>query len=309
MRSLRKWGYSMSKSDASADSIQPDNDSSYTFEIIQLSLLRRAWNRGQIVILPLAAIAFFIGLWQAVVDIFDVKPFILASPSAVISAMINRWGPLAEHMVPTATEIILGFLLAACVGTLLAVLIVTSRVLEQMLYPLLVISQTVPQIAVAPLLIVWFGFGMLPKILVAFVISFFPIVVNTATGLRSVPQELSDLAVSMGGSKLAIFRRVRFPHALPHLFAGLKVGIALAVIGAVVGEFAGADKGLGYLIRRAAGRADVAYVLAAVALLSAMGIIGFVLIELLERITIPWHTSRRRQTHRPEATLVSVRHN
>jgi NitT/TauT family transport system permease protein len=139
---------------------------------------------------------------------------------------------------------------------------------------------------------------------VAFVICFFPIVVNTATGLRSVPEELFDLATSMGGAKWPVFRKIRFPWALPNIFAGLKVGIALAVIGAIVGEFAGSDEGLGYLIRRAAGRADVAYVLASVAVLSMVGIIGFVLIDLLERAAIPWHTSRRhRGAARHEAAV------
>ena len=190
-------------------------------------------------------------------------------------------------------EVLLGFALATIVGIAIAVAIVTWRPFEKAMYPLLVASQEVPQIAFAPLLLVWFGFGLTSKVIIAFLIAFFPIVVNTAAGMRSVPTEMLDLAHSTRASGVTILRRIRFPFALPNVFTGLKIGVTFAVIGAVVGEFVGSGSGLGYVLVTADGRLDTATMFAAIIILVIMGLVLFLAVSLLERLLIPWHVSQR----------------
>jgi len=159
--------------------------------------------------------------------------------------------------------------------------------------PAVVMSQTVPKVAIAPILIIWLGFGMLPKIAITFLIAFFPIVISTAVGLKSVETDMLDLVRSMGSSKLKLLLRVRMPTALPHMFAGLKIAICLAVVGAIVGEFVGSDEGLGYLILVSAGALDGPMTWAALVLLVVMGVLLFATVGWIERLVIPWHVSIR----------------
>jgi len=255
--------------------------------------LRKLWGKIDAFVYPILALTLLVLAWHYAIEIFDVKKFILPKPKAVLDTLIDDWPVIQREMWPTIKEIVFGYLMAIAVGIPLAVGIVASRVFEKMFYPLLVISQTVPKIAIAPLLLVWFGFGTTPKILIAFAIAFFPIVIDTVVGLRSVPEEMIDLARAMGGNAVSVFRKVRFPYALPNIFGGLKVAITLATIGAIVGEFVGSSEGLGHLLLIASGRLDTTLLFATIIVLSLLGIVFFLAVDLAERLTIPWHTSQR----------------
>ena len=242
---------------------------------------------------PAGALVLALALWQLIVAVFNIPGYLLPTPGAVWATLTTQWQYLASESVPTIEEVLLGFAAATAFGIGIAIAIVTWRSFEKAVYPLLVASQEVPQIAFAPLLLVWFGFGLTSKVIVAFLIAFFPIVVNTAAGLRSVSTELLDLAHSTRASGFTILRKIRFPFALPHIFTGLKIGVTFAVIGAVVGEFVGSGNGLGYVLMTANGRLDTATLFAAIAVLVIMGLVLFAAVSLLERLMIPWHVTQR----------------
>jgi NitT/TauT family transport system permease protein len=222
--------------------------------------------------------------WQVVVVVGEVPRYILPSPTDIVEEMIARADILWKHGLVTLGEVVAGFGLSVAVGIPLAVLISYSRVFERTIYPLLVSSQTIPKVAIAPLFIVWFGFGIMPKILITFLIAFFPIVIDTVVGLRSTPQEMFYLVRSMGASPWQTFWKVRLPHALPSIFGGLKVAITLAVVGAIVGEFVGADQGLGYLIQIANGNLDTRLLMGSIVVLALIGIVLFLIVEWIERL-------------------------
>ncbi len=249
--------------------------------------------RLQGVIRPIATLLLMLLAWEASVVIFNVPAYLLPRPSAVLVRTFESAPQLLAHAGPTLLEILLGFGLSIVVGVPLAVAVVSSRRLEQSLYPIIVLAQIVPKIAVAPLFVVWFGFGLEPKILIAFLIAFFPVVIDTAVGLRSIPQEMIDLARSMGAGATGLFVKIRFPHALPSFFGGLKVAITLAVIGAIVGEFVSSNRGLGYLLLTANGQLDTTLLFADIVVLSLIGILLFWAIDAVERLAIPWHVSHR----------------
>jgi NitT/TauT family transport system permease protein len=228
--------------------------------------------------------------WQVYVEVFDVSPLILPPPTDVASTIVDRWSTLQPEFVVTLLEAVQGFLLAAVVGFALAVLITSWRVLRLALYPLIVASQAIPTIAIAPLLITWFGFGPTSKILVSALIAFFPMVVSSAAGLASLDSGVVSLMRSFPASRAQIFLRARLPNALPQIFAGLKVAAVLSVIGAVVGEWVGADEGLGYLIVRANASLAIEIVFASIVLLALMGMGLFMAVALLERLVIPWQS-------------------
>jgi len=231
--------------------------------------------------------------WDLAIRIFDVKPFILPPPLAVMQSIIDDFPALMQHGWVTLKEVLWGFALAVVVGMPLAVAIVSWPLAERATYPLLVGAQVVPKIAIAPLFIVWLGFGMAPKILVAFLLAIFPIVVDTVLGLRSVETEKIYLSRSMGASSWQTFFKFRLPNAMPNIFGGLKLAITFAVTGAVVGEFIGADRGLGRAIIVANGNLDTAAVFAAVLILALMGIVLFLIVEVTERLVVRWHVSQR----------------
>jgi NitT/TauT family transport system permease protein len=244
--------------------------------------------------LPAVALATAVILgWQLYVSIFEVRDVILPPPADVASVLVDRWPLLQDELLVTLSEAAQGFLLAATVGLALAIAITSSRVLRLALYPLIVTSQAVPVIAIAPLLITWFGFGPTSKVLMSALIAFFPMVVSSASGLASLDPGVVSLMRSFPASRRQIFLRARLPNAMPQIFAGLKVAAVLSVVGAVVGEWVGADAGLGYLIVLSNSTLQIDVVFAAVVLLSLMGIGFFVAISLLERLVIPW----RHQEH------------
>ncbi|HEY8243071.1 MAG TPA: ABC transporter permease [Casimicrobiaceae bacterium] len=242
---------------------------------------------------PLVTLVLLIVLWDVVVRVFDVKPFILPTPWMVGQALVRDFGDLVYHGTTTMQEVLAGFALSVLVGVPLALAIASSPLFERSTYPLLVGSQAVPKIAIAPLFIIWFGFGIAPKVLMAFLISFFPVVVAGVVGLRSVEAEKLHLARSMGATRWQTFAMFRLPSALPSLFGGLKLAITFAVTGAVVGEFIGADRGLGRVIMVANGNLDTPALFAAAVVLTVMAVALFYLVEALERVTVRWHVSQR----------------
>jgi NitT/TauT family transport system permease protein len=237
---------------------------------------------------PLLVTLAVLAAWEAAVTALRVKAVLLPRPS-VIAGVLWRQGPLIlEHMWPTFYQIVLGFLLALAGGVLVAVLITYSDVMRRGVYPLIVVSQIVPKVAVAPLFVVWFGLGDLSRLLLAFLIAFFPIVINTATGLTSVEDDFVRLARACMGSRWQIFTKIRLPHALPLIFGGMKISITLAVIGVVVAEFVAAQRGIGYLIVMANGLLDTPLMMAAITALSAMGLVLYGAVAGLERMVVYW---------------------
>lgn len=226
--------------------------------------------------------------WQLAIVIFSIKPYLLPPPSAVGETFVSRFGYLMNNMAVTLSEILTGFAIAATLGITLAVLMVTSKLLEKLVYPLLVATQAVPKIAIAPMLVIWMGFGKAPIITIAALIAFFPIAVATVVGLKEVSREMISLGQVMGLSWSQQFIKIRFPKALPIIFGGLKVGMALATIGAVVGEFVGARAGLGAAILISTANFDMALTFAVVFTTAAVGMVLFWVMQWIESIMVPW---------------------
>jgi NitT/TauT family transport system permease protein len=252
---------------------------------------RRAWMAA--IVYPLAALVGLLALWEIGVRAFGVPAYILPPPSTVAVVMQKQAPLLLAHGWVSTVEIVLGFLLSIAVGVPLALATFLWPAFARSVYPLLVSSQAVPKMAVAPLFIVWFGFGLLPKVLIAFLIAFFPIVISTVVGLAGIEPEKIHLARSMGLGAAATFFKIRLPNALPSIFGGLKVAITLAVVGAVVGEFIGGDAGLGYVLMSANGSMDTALLFAGLIGLTVVGVVFYLLIELAERLALPWQSAAR----------------
>jgi NitT/TauT family transport system permease protein len=257
------------------------------------SLRRRTLGKAASWALPLSTLIVLVGLWEAATVVFTVPRFILPAPSDIAEVLVERKA-LPEHTYITLLETVEGFLLATAIGIPLAVLIVYSRLLERTIYPILLGLNAVPKIAIAPILVLWMGFGTGPKVVVVVLLAIFPIVISTATGLKATPPELMELIRSLRASELQIFLKVRFPAALPHVFVGLKVAIALAVVGAVIGEFVGADRGLGFIIVISGSNVDTPLAFAAMVLLSVMSIVLFYGLVGLERLLVRWNESENR---------------
>jgi NitT/TauT family transport system permease protein len=232
-------------------------------------------------------------LWDIVIRVFKIPPYLIPTPLDVVGQLYAEWPRLLRESLVTTYATLGGFALSFLFGIPMALLIAYSRTVESFIYPLLVFSQSIPKIAIAPLFVVWFGFGIIPKIIAAFLLAFFPVVVSTVMGFKSVDQEMIDLARSMKASRWQIFTYISFPQALPAIFAGLKVSVTLAVVGAVVGEFVGSNSGIGYLLQVANGNFDLPLMFAGLVVLSMIGVLLFVLVDIIERLMIPWHASQR----------------
>jgi len=241
----------------------------------------------------LITLAMIVAAWQLASDLFGIPTFLLPSPKAVVAVMQDHSGLLLTHAKATLTSILLGFTISVLVGVPLATLICYSTVLDRMLYPLIVTSQTIPKVAIAPILLTAFGYGLGPKIAIVVLVSFFPIVINTVTGLRSASAEMMYLARSMGASPMQTFLRFRLPQALPSIFAGMKLASVLSVIGAIVAEFVGGGAGLGYIIVVAGSNFRMDQQFAAIIILSIQGMTFFWLLGVAERSLMPWHVSVR----------------
>ena len=239
--------------------------------------------------LPVLAIAGLIGLWELVCRYARIPVWLLPAPVAIVRDTWQWADRIPGHLWVTFYEIIGGFAVAVLVGVPIAVAVVYSPLLRRIVYPILLVVQSVPKVALAPLFLIWVGYGPRSNILVAAIVAFFPMVVNTATGLESVEPELLQLTSSLQASPLQVFWKVRLPWALPHIFSGMKVAMSLSVIGAVVGEFVGSDKGLGYLILTASSNMNTAIVFGVMIVLSALGIVVFWAVCLAEALLCPWY--------------------
>lgn len=237
---------------------------------------------------PLVGVAIIVLIWQLYTDLFGINRIVLPSPTDILWASAANWHVLLRECWPTFLESVLGFVLAVVIGIPFAVFVASSRVLNLTLYPILIATQSIPKVAVAPIILVWFGLGMQSKLVIAFLVAFFPIVVDTAAGMRATSAGLLELARSLRASPLQVFLKVQFPSALPFIFAGSKVAVTLAVIGAVIGEFVGSVGGLGNLLLTANSQLDSPLAWAALVWLSALGILLFGAVVLAERIVMPW---------------------
>ena len=246
---------------------------------------------------PLIFLVALIVLWDVAVRVLRIPPYLVPKPYDVLLAFWTEGRMLLAEAVPTTTATVLGFLLSVLFGIPTAMLIAGSRTVESYVYPLLVFSQSIPKVAVAPLFVVWFGFGMAPKVISAFLLGFFPVVVAGVQGFKSVESDMRDLARSMKASPLQTFRMVNLPHALPAIFAGLKVSVTLAVVGAVVGEFVGANSGIGFVLQRSIGNFELPTMFAALVILALIGMALFWIVDLVERLAVPWHASQRHEIH------------
>lgn len=252
---------------------------------------RRAAARFKAHLQTALAFAAILVAWQLLG--LEVPRYLLPTPLDTARELIARAPLLGRHALVTLQEIILGFLLGVAVSVPCGLAVAFSRAVERSVMPVLVFTQLIPKIALAPLFIIWFGFGLFPKVFMTFLLSFFPIVIDAVVGFRSLDQEIVYLTRSMGLSPWRAFVKVRLPHALPNIFAGLKVAITLATVGAIIGEFVGSDRGLGYLLLVAGGDLRTDLLFATLGVLTGIGLVLYYLMALLERIAIPWHISRR----------------
>ena len=249
-----------------------------------------AWLRQRLGALLLVAALLL--TWEIAVRLLGIKEYLLPAPTKIWSEFIKRSSAVMDGAWVTTLEILGGYLLAVMVSIPFALAVTYSRFMENAVYPVVVFLQIVPKIAVAPLFIIWFGFGYTPKLLIVFLLSFFPIVVSSIAGFKAVDPEIADFARTTGASGWKLFAKIRLPQALPDIFTGMKVGAALAATAAIVAEFVASDKGLGYLLLQYNGNLDTPMVFAVIFLLSFIGLIVYYTVEVIERFTIPWHVSQ-----------------
>lgn len=249
-----------------------------------------AWRRR---LLPLGAILLFLLLWWQAVVQFDIKPFIAPSPVAVAGVLVERFGILMTNLAPTAIEAVCGFLLGNLAAISLATVFVYRKTMEEALFPIAVMVNTIPVVAKAPILVLLLGNGMEPKIAIAAIICFFPTLVNMTRGLRDVRPEQLELMRILSASPREVFFRIRVPNALPYLFSALKIAASTAVIGAIVGEWIGSNIGIGALIIQATYNFDSPLLYATIVVGSTFSALFFGVISLLERTTLRWHTAHK----------------
>jgi len=247
---------------------------------------------GSGVITVASFIVFFL-LWQFGAKLFGIRPVILPTPLAIMNELATSPIYYLLQGWYTLLTTLGGFFLALIIGVALSVLIVEVKFLDNVLYAFILALNTVPKVAVAPLFVIWLGTGANPKIAIAFLIAFFPIVIDKVLGMKSVTSEKLDLASTLRGGRWGVLRRIRFPCALPSMFAGMKVALSLALVGAIVGEFVSSERGLGYVILAAQGTFDTPRVFGALFCLAVGGIVLFWIVSLIERRLMPWHASQQ----------------
>ena len=235
----------------------------------------------------LATLALF-AVWEAAVVIFRIPPFFLPPPTAVFKAIVDYWPAIYKHSLFTLSSTLVGFALAVGFGLLLGLAVGWSRAIYAGLYPLMIGFNAIPKVAVVPILVLWFGIGFVPAVLTAFLISFFPIVVNVATGLATIEPELEDVLKALGASKFDIMRKVGIPRALPYFFGSLKVAITLAFVGAVISESVASNVGIGNLMLQAQAQFQVPLIFAGLIALAVEGIVMYALMAMLEARMTGW---------------------
>ncbi|MGN7611382.1 ABC transporter permease [Magnetococcales bacterium HHB-1] len=244
----------------------------------------------------ITSIVFFFALllgWQASDFIFDFNPIILPSPYEIFKAILDNFNILIEALSVTAFEAIAGFILGGCIAYFIAILFIFYPLLETLLYPYAVAIKATPLIAIAPLIVLWFGNEMLSKIIMAALVSFFPVLVNSVQGLKDIDQPLLDTMKLLNASKIDTLIKLRIPHSIGYLFSSLRISSSLAVVGAVIGEFVGANQGIGFLIKNASYYLDTALMFAAVIFISIFGIVFFSFFIFLEKILVTWKGENR----------------
>lgn len=245
-------------------------------------------SKSATVILPTVATILLLILWELAVLIFKIPAFNLPAPSAIYNSTITNAKPIIENSVQTLITTLAGFSVAIVTGVILGFLIGYSRVAYTILYPILVGFNTIPKVALVPLLALWFGIGTVPAILTAFMLAFFPIAVNVALGLDTVEPEMKDVLRSLGASQIEVFQKVGFPHTLPYIFASLKVAISLAFVGAVISETVASNKGIGYLIVTASSNFDIPLGFSGLLVLAVMGTVLYGVFVAVEKYVIYW---------------------
>jgi NitT/TauT family transport system permease protein len=243
---------------------------------------------------PLVILAFFL-IWQFSVVIFNVREFILPSPLSALEHLLlpqpdanYNW---AVHISATLYAVLISFVATSMIGIAIAITMAWSKLINDLVLPLFIFINSLPIIAIAPIILLWFGYGMLTNVLIAFLVSFFPVVINSATGLNEVDKELLDLVRYLHASKWQVFTKIQFPNALPYIFTGLKICSTMCVVGAIVGEFIASDRGLGYIIINSQFTMDTPPIFASLILVSLMGFVLFGLVSAVEKILMPWHRS------------------
>lgn len=235
----------------------------------------------------------FLLFWEVAVIVFRIPRYILPSLSSIIRQFIRNFDLIWEYTLVTGYETLVGFVIAVAIGVPLAMLTAFSRLLRQTFYPFAVALEMVPKIAFAPLFVTWFGFGFIPKMIIVFLVCFFPILLNGILGFTSLSQEMVYFSRSTGASQLRMFWKIRLPAALPELFVGLKGAAVNATVGATIAEWIGGDAGLGYYIQIATGQLRMDLAFAIIFMLTALGLLLFYIVQLVEKRMIPWHVSQR----------------
>lgn len=258
--------------------------------------MRKLWHYGQDVILPTVAFALMLLAWELGVRAFDVPVYLLPAPSVIYTETMKEIHPVMFHTGATLQTVLAGFLLSVAVSIPLGFVLASSRYASNAIYPLLVLTQAIPKVALAPILVIALGANELPRIAVTFLVAFFPLVISVATGLMATPPELIELGRSYRAGRLQEFFKIRIPFAIPFIFSGLKSAITLSVVGAVVGEFVTSDRGLGNLVQSATAFFKVPLAFGAVTLLALMGIVLFQLVTAIERIFFPWSLRQQRDS-------------
>jgi ABC-type nitrate/sulfonate/bicarbonate transport system permease component len=237
----------------------------------------------------------FFALWEGAVWIFHIATYFLPAPSAIIATVVTDRALFVDNLWITVEEVLVGFAVALGIAMVLGMGISFVPFLRKAFYPLIVASQTVPIISIAPILLVWFGYGVMPKVIIVALVTFFPLTINTVLGFDSVDRELVRLFKSMKATSWQIFRLLRVPFALPFILSGVKIGVTLSVIGAAIGEWVGSVKGIGYIILVSGQQMKAARVFAGIGVLSAIGIILFLVVVVIERRLIPWYFAQSRE--------------
>ncbi|WP_017884140.1 ABC transporter permease [Leucobacter sp. UCD-THU] len=242
------------------------------------------WLRRVPWLAPVLTLVLLVVLWEVAVRAAEIPRFLLPAPSAVWDSMIENWNVLMKHAGVTLLETMIGFVLSVVVGVALAVVMVMWPLAGAAVFPILVASQVIPKVAIAPLMVVWIGTGVTTSSLIAFVMAFFPVVVNATLGMKSVNDSSIDLLRSMRATKWQVFRFLRFPNALPYIMTGMQLAVAFAIVGAIVGEFVGSEAGLGYLLIVTQGNLRTDLLFAALVVLTALGLLLYYGVELLGKL-------------------------
>ena len=272
-----------------SDSQIPDEDCL----VSKKSVTRSTWSKRlapPVFLLSLAVI------WELLADYGLVSHILAPAPTKILGAIVASRSEILDHAWTTMQEVISGYAAGILIGCLLGVIIVYSSILDRIFTPFMIVSQTVPYVALAPILVAWFGYGMMPKLVLVALITFFPVALAIIDGLRSVDPELLRFVRSLGGTEWNIFSKLKLPSALPHVFTGVKVSATYAVLGAVVAELFGSRKGLGNMMMRAHTKMKTDLVFGTVGVMTAMGILLFLVVVLAERLVIPWHHARTKRS-------------